>query len=62
MRKKLILRSEAAEFIYFGSLFSKGNGKIYTILVGFFIGIYISKKIQKYIKIKNNNKIINFLF
>ena len=62
LHRKLLTSSIIFLFIYFGSLFSKGNGKIYTVLVGFLIGIYISKKIQKYIKIKNNNKIINFLF
>ena len=49
-------------FIYLGSLFSKGNGKIYSVIIGFIIGIYISRRIQLYLKNYSKNRIINFLF
>ena len=58
--KKLATSSLVFVLIYFGSLFSKGNGKIYTILVAFFIGIYLSKLISSKISKITNNRIISF--
>jgi len=60
LHRKIISSSVILFFIFFGSLFSQGNGKIYTVLLGFVIGIYISKKIITFLKNKKTNKIINF--
>ena len=46
--------------IYFGSLFSEGNGKIYTVLFSFLLGIYLSSKLSKKINSITNNKFIKF--
>ena len=43
-----------------GSLFSKGNGKIYTVVLGFIIGLYVSKKISVLIEKKTTNRFIRF--
>ena len=58
--KKLFTSSLIFLFIYLGSLFSKGNGKIYTVFLAFLIGVYLSKKISLKIKETNKNKFINF--
>tara|TARA_Y100000590_G_C15731197_1_gene1017093 strand:+ start:2742 stop:3758 length:1017 start_codon:yes stop_codon:yes gene_type:complete len=58
--RKLFTSSLVFLFIYFGSLFSKGNGKIYTVLIAFIIGMYLSKLISSKIKNITKNKIINF--
>ena len=58
--KKLFTSSLVFLFIYFGSLFSNGNGKIYTVLLGFIVGMFLSTKISSIINKKTNNKIINF--
>lgn len=58
--KKLFTSSLVFLFIYFGSLFSNGNGKIYTVLLGFIVGMFLSTKISSIINNKTNNKIINF--
>ena len=34
--------------VLFLRLFSKGNGKIYTVIIFFFIGLYLSKKFSRY--------------
>ena len=47
-------------FIYLGSLFSNGNGKIYTVVFGFILGIYLSKKLSSKIKKTTYLKFINF--
>ena len=47
-------------FCFIGSLFSKGNGKIYTVVLGFIIGFYLSKKISALIEKKTTNRFINF--
>ena len=58
--KKLFTSSLVFLFIYIGSLFSKGNGKIYTVLLGLLLGIYLSKKISLQVNKLTNNKIIKF--
>ena len=58
--KKLFTSSLVFLFIYFGSLFSKGDGKIYTVLLGLLLGVYLSKKISLQINNITNNKIIKF--
>ena len=35
-----------------------GNGKIYTVLLGFFLGLYLSKKIKIIINLKDKFKSI----
>ena len=46
--------------IYFGSLFSKGNGRIFPIILFFILALYFSRKIsQKYEKL-NKNSILKF--
>ncbi|MDP6139140.1 MAG: hypothetical protein QGI89_03500, partial [Candidatus Woesearchaeota archaeon] len=44
-------------FCFVGSLFSKGNGRIYTVILGFIIGLYLSKKVVKLVRKKTKNKI-----
>ena len=58
--RKLFYSSIIFLLIFFGSLFSQGNGKIYTILLAFFIAIYLTKKLKKYFNKKINNNLINF--
>ena len=57
---KLFTSSLVFLSIYFGSLFSEGNGKIYTVLLGFLLGIYLSSKLSKKINSITNNKFIKF--
>ena len=58
--KKLFTSSLIFLFIYFGSLFSEGNGKIYTVFFSFLLGIYLSSKLSKKISSITNNKFIKF--
>ena len=37
-----------------------GDGKIYTVVIGFFIGLYLSKNISKLVRKQTKNKFINF--
>ncbi len=60
LHKKILNSSIIFLFCYFGSLFSKGNGRIYTVLLGFLIGLYLSKKIGQFFKKKNKNKLVRF--
>ena len=46
--------------IYFGSLFSKGNGRIYPILIFFILSFYVSKKISNKYKNKKNSFLLKF--
>ena len=46
--------------IYFGSLFSKGNGRIYPIIFFFTICFYFSKKISNKYKNKKSNYLLKF--
>ena len=58
---KILNSSLILFFLYIGSLFSKGNGKIYTVLIGFFIGIYLVKKTNLFFKNKKKkNNLISF--
>ena len=63
IRRKILSSSIIFAFIFFGSLLSEGNGKIYTVILGFILGIYVSSKIKKFFN-KNfkNNHLINSLF
>ena len=58
--KKLCTSSLVFIFIYLGSIFSKGNGKTYTVLIGFIFGIYFSRIISKKINEITDNRIIRF--
>ena len=60
LHRKIFSSSLILLFCYFGSLFSNGNGRIYTVLIGFFIGMYLSKKITMYFKQRKKNNIISF--
>ena len=62
IHRKIASSSMIFLFIFIGSLFSTGNGKIYTVLIGFFIGLYISKKMQFFVRKTINKKFFNFLF
>ena len=46
--------------IYLGSLFSKGNGRIYPILLFFIICFYFSKKISNKYKNKKSTFLLKF--
>ena len=46
--------------IYFGSLFSKGNGRIYPILIFFILSFYVSKKILNKYKNKKSSFLLKF--
>ena len=60
LNRKIIQLSIIFFLIYFGSLFSKGNGKIYTVLIFFILAIYFSKKLSNFINRNTNNKFIKF--
>ena len=61
LNRKVIPLSIIFSLTYLGSLLSKGNGKIYTTIVLFFAGLYLSKKLSnRYSKIKLNS-FIKFL-
>ena len=62
IHRKIISSSMIFIFIFLGSLFSKGNGKIYTVILGFIIGLYISKQISKIFNKKYKNRFIKFIF
>ena len=46
--------------IYIGSLFSKGNGRIYPILIFFILTLFLSKKISNHFKKKKKGFFIRF--
>ena len=46
--------------IYLGSLFSKGNGRIFPILLFYFISLWITKKITKKYNQSNKNSLLRF--
>ena len=60
LHRKILNSSVIFLFCYFGSLFSQGNGKIYTVLIGFLIGLYFSKILSDFFKKQKNNKLISF--
>ena len=49
-------------FCYLGIIIDLKYYSFYLILILFLIGIFLSKKISSLIKLKYNNKLINFLF
>ena len=61
LHKKILSSSAILLFCYIGSLFSKGNGKIYTVIIGLILGFYVSKKLSStFKKHKQSNRFINF--
>ena len=46
--------------IYVGSLFSKGNGRIYPILIFFILTLFLSKKISNHFKKKKKGFFLRF--
>jgi len=60
LRRKIASSSLIYLFCFFGSFFSKGNGTIYTVVLGFIIGLYLSKKISELIRKKTTNRFIHF--
>ena len=61
LNRKILPLSLVFFLTYVGSLFSKGNGKIYTTVLFFFlIGLYLSKKIPNYFRKKQDNSLLNF--
>jgi len=58
---KLIPLSNIFLCMYIGSLFASGNGKIYTVILGFIIGILNIKLIYKFLKNKSRNYFMDFL-
>ena len=60
LSNKIITSSLIFLSIYFGSLFSQGNGRIYPIIISFFIGLYLAKKISNLVNKSTSNKFIKF--
>ena len=60
LHKKILSSSIIFFLCYIGSLFSQGNGRIYTVLLGFLIGLHISKKVGQFFKKKQKNKLVSF--
>jgi len=58
--KKLASSSIILLMIYFGSLFSKGNGKYFTVFLGFFLGLILAKIFENIIKKLSKNNFIRF--
>ena len=58
LKRKLATTSIVFLFIYLGSLFSNGNGKIYTVLIFFIMGMYLSTMIGLKVKKITDNKFI----
>jgi len=61
INKRIIPLSLIFFGIYIGSLFSKGNGRIYTIAILFMITFIISRKITNKYKLHKKNKFLKYL-
>ena len=62
MHRKIFALSTIFLFIFLGSLFSQGNGRIYPILIFYFFSLWFTKKIFGKSLKKNNKSLLNFLF
>ncbi len=62
LSRKIIPLSFVFISIYLGSLLSKGNGRIFPILVFFILSLYISKKISNEFAKSKNNSFMKILF
>jgi len=60
IHRKLFSLSIVFLFIYLGSLFSNGNGRIYPILIFYFFSLWLTKKIFKKVNKKDNKYFLNF--
>ena len=60
INRKIIPLTIIFGFVYVGSLFSKGNGRIYTVLIFFLLSLYVSKLIKKNFKSKSNKFFLNY--
>ena len=60
INRKIIPLTTIFGFVYVGSLFSKGNGRIYTVLIFFLLSLYVSKLIKKNFKSKSNKFFLNY--
>ena len=60
LRRKIASSFLVYLFCFIGSLFSKGNGKIYTVVLGFILGFYLSKKISALTQKTTTNRFIRF--
>ena len=60
INRKIISLTTIFGFVYVGSLFSKGNGRIYTVLIFFLLSLYVSKLIKKNFKSKSNKFFLNY--
>ena len=58
LKQKIASSSIILLFTYFGSLFSNGNGKIYTVIIGFMIGIYLASNFSNLVNRNTDNKFI----
>ncbi len=60
MHRKIFALSIVFLFIYLGSLFSDGNGRIFPILLFYFFSLWLTKRIFKKIKKTDSNNFLNF--
>tara|TARA_B100001250_G_scaffold407887_1_gene429400 strand:+ start:144 stop:1175 length:1032 start_codon:yes stop_codon:yes gene_type:complete len=60
MHRKIFALSIVFLFIYLGSLFSNGNGRIFPILLFYFFSLWLTKRIFKNIKKTDKNSFLNF--
>ena len=60
MHRKILALSLVFLFIYLGSLFSNGNGRIFPILLFYFFSLWFTKRIIKNIKKIDKNSFLNF--
>ena len=60
IHRKIFALSIIFLFIYLGSLFSNGNGRIFPILLFYFFSLWLTKKIFKKIKKPLNNSFLSF--
>ena len=62
LHRKIINSFIVFLFTILGGILIQGENKIYSVLIFFVIGIFISKKISIFIKLKFKNVLINHLF
>ena len=60
MHRKILALSIVFLFIYLGSLFSNGNGRIFPILLFYFFSLWFTNRITKNIKKIEKNSFLNF--
>jgi len=60
MHRKIFALSTIFLFIFLGSLFSQGNGRIYPILIFYLFSLWLTKKIFRKSKKKNTKSFLNY--